>query len=201
MKTITCSIAVLALSVVLNAGKPQQSGDSSGTAQVRKLVHDPKIVENGPALSPVPTGAPYSEWTVNGSNYVVAYRNTDKADPNDIVADIYFKDPQSSKLRKLIVIPVFSQVVDVKLVGMTGDSNSQLAFLRSSGQQDWVAIVALHGPSAQKLFDYGARWIKITEDTPPKILAHSHPDDTTETFVWCKPKQKIVLESACGQKR
>lgn len=200
MKTTLRSIVVLALSTVLNAGQVQQSGEASGTAQVRKLVHDPKIVENGPALSPVPPGAPYSEWTINGSSYVVAYRNADKDDPNDIVADVYLKDAQDSRLQKLISVPVFSQVDDVKLVRITGDSRYQLAFFRSSGQQDWLAIVALHGPSARVLFDYGARWIKITEDMPPKILAHSHPDNTTEAFVWCKAKQKIVLENACGRK-
>jgi hypothetical protein len=83
------------------------------------------------------------------------------------------------------------------VVSVTGDSSSQLAFFRSSGQQQWLAIVALKGPSAHKVFDYGARWIKLTEDNPPKIRAHSHPADTTETFAWCASKQKVVLEGTC----
>lgn len=200
MNTVINRIAVLTLVLVLNGGQQPSATPRSG-AQLRNLVHDPKIAENGSTPSPIPPDTLYSEWTVNGSSYVVAYRNADKDDPNDIVADIYFKDARNSGLRKVISVPVFSQVDDVKLVGVTGDSSSQLAFFRSSGQQQWLTIVALKGPSAHKVFDYGARWIKLTEDTPVKVLAHSHPDDTTETFTWCKSKGKIVLESACGQNR
>lgn len=190
MNTFIYPIAVIALSLAL----------SGGQLQVRDLVHDPKITENGSVLAPIPPGTPHSEWTVNGSNYVVAYRKEDKGDPFDIIADIYYEDAQGSRLQKLISVPVFMQVEDVKLVSITGDSSSQLAFFRSSNQQDWLAIVALRGPSAHKLFDYGTTSIKMTDDKPPKILAYSHSTDTTETFVWCKTKHKIVLERACGQK-
>jgi hypothetical protein len=200
MNTLLNRVAVLTLALVLNGGQQQPSATPRSGAQLRNLVHDPKIADSSSTPSPIPSDTPYSEWAVNGSSYVVAYRNADKGDPNDIVADIYFKNAQDSGLRKIISVPVFSQVDDVKLVSVAGDSSSQLAFFRSSGQQQWLAIVALKGPSAHKVFDYGARWIKLTEDKPPKILAHSHPDDTTETFEWCASKRKIVLESACGQR-
>lgn len=196
-------VGVIAVSLTLGLGHQEPLGTPrSQQVAAHPLVHDPKIVENGRSLAPIPPGTPYSEWTVNGSNYVVAYRNEGKGDPFDIVADIYYhENAQGSRLRKLISLPVFMQIDDVKLVSITGDASSQLAFFRSSGQQDWLAIVALNGPSARKLFDYGARWIKLTDDKPVKILAHSNPDDTTETFEWCKSKQKIALESECGQKR
>jgi hypothetical protein len=194
-------VGVTAVWLTLGLGQQEPSG-TPGNAQVavHRYVHDPRIVDNGAPLPPIPPGIPHSEWTVNGSKYVVAYRNEGKGDPFDIVADIYYEGGHGSGLRKLISVPVFMQVEDVKLVSITGDSSSQLAFFRSSGQQDWLTIVVLDGPSAHKLFDYGARWIKLTEDKPPKILAHSHPDDTTETFEWCASKRKIVLESACSAK-
>ena len=187
MKTFSHAIAVIAVALAL----------SGSQLQVRDLVHDPKITENGPPLGPIQSGAPRSEWAVNGSNYVVAYRNDDRSDPFDIVADIYYENAQGSNLRKLISVPVFMQVDDVKLVSVTGDSSSQLAFIRSSGQQDWLTIVALQGLSAHKLFDYGATTIKLSDDKPPKILAYAQSDGATETFMWCKAKQKIVLEAAC----
>jgi len=200
MKTMLFLVVVISLSLTLHANQQQPATTGEKVVNLRSLVHDPKIMENAPAPSPLRSGTLYSEWTINGSNYVIAYRNEDKGDPFDIVADIYYADPQGSRLQKLTSVPVFMQVEDVKLVRMTAAPSSQLAFYRSSGQLDWLTIVALHGPSARKLFDYGARWIKLTEDNPPKILAHSHPDDTTETFKWCASKRKIVLESACRQK-
>jgi|SRR6202046_2513446 len=195
-------LAVMVLLLTLGVGQQERSGmpDGSRQAAIHPFVHDPRIVENGPPLSPIPPSTAYSEWTVNSATYVVAYRNVDKDDPHDIVADIYFKNPQNSQLQKLITIPVFSEVDDVKLINITGDSNSQLAFFRTSGQQDWLAIVTLQGPSAHKSFDYGTTSIKLTDDKPPKILAYSHSTDTTETFLWCKNKQKIILEGACRPK-
>ena len=202
MKIFIYYSAAFALSLALSWG-PQQRTGRADTRQggVPLLVHDPRIVENGPPLAPIPPGVAYSEWTVNGSAYVIFYRNVDKDDPHDIVAEIYLKDAQQPRLKRLISLPVYSQVDNVKLVSMTDDSRSQLAFFRSSGQQDLLTIVSLDGPSASKLFDYGGRWIKLTDDKPPKILVHSHPDDVTETFVWCSLEQKIVLQNKCGQKK
>lgn len=203
MNTAIYSSVVLALSLAFNCGQQKHAGlgDDSRQAGSHLFVHDPRIVENGPPPPPIPYGAAYSEWAVNGSTYVIFYRNVDKDDPHDIVAEIYLKDAQQPGLKRLISVPVYSQVDNVKLVSMTGDSRSQLAFFRSSGQQDLLTIVSLQGSAASKLFDYGARWIKLTDDKPPKILVHSHPDDITETFVWCSSEQKIVLENKCGQKK
>jgi hypothetical protein len=200
MNMVTNRIVFLSLALVLNAGQQQPAADLNGGARVRNLVHDPKITENSPGLSSIPRDTPHSEWTVNDSTYVIVYRNEDKSDPFDIIADIYYRGSQNMKLRKLLTVSVSAEVEDVRLLNIKGDSESQIGFFCKSGQQDWLIIVGLEGPSARKLFEYGARWIKLTEDKPPKILAHSHPDDTTEVFMWCKTKQKIVLESACGQK-
>ena len=200
MRTMIFLIVVTCLSMPLKGNGEQSGTAASNVRSLQTLVYDPRIVKNTPAPSPIPNGTLYSEWRLNGATYLVAYRNVDKDDPNDIVADIYFKDPRSSSLRRLISFPVFMQVENVELVSITGDSSSQLAFFRTSGQQDWLTIVALDGRSAHKLFDYGARWIKLTEDAPPEILAHSHPDNTTETFAWCKAKRKIVLEHVCSAK-
>ena len=200
MNTVISHIVMLALALVMNGGQQQPSATPRSGAQLRNLVHDPKIAERSSTPSPIPPDTPYSEWTVNGSSYVIAYRNEDKGDPFDIVADIYYKGGENTKLRKLITVSVSAELEDVQLLNIKGDSKPQVAFFCKSNQQDWLIIVGLEGPSARKLFEYGARWIKLTEDKPPKILAHSHPDDTTETFEWCASKRKIVLESACGQK-
>jgi len=203
MNIVIFSSVILALSLAFNGGQPgtHRTADDGRQAGSHLFVHDPRIVENGPPLPPIPSGTAYSEWTVNGSTYVIAYRNVDKDDPHDIVAEIYLRDAQQPGLKKLMSVPVYSQVDNVELVSMTGDSKSQLAFFRSSGQQDLLTILSLQGSSASKLFDYGARWIKLTDDKPPKILVHSHPDDITETFVWCSSGKKIVLENKCGQKK
>src|ERR1041385_4784671 len=112
MNRLLNRVAVLTLALVLNGGQQQPSAIPRSGAQLRNLAHDPKIADSSSTPSPIPSDTPYSKWAVNGSSYLVAYRNADKGDPNDIVADIYFKNSQDSGLRKIISVPVFSQASD-----------------------------------------------------------------------------------------
>jgi len=180
------------------SGFGQQGSSGVPTSATRKLVHDPKLVEPAPSISPLPAGSVYSEWTVNGSRYVIAYRNRDKADPNDIVADIYLRGTQDAGWLKVTSVDVFSQVDDVRLVNITENAaDEELAFFRSSGQLQLISIVALHGRSARKLFDYGATSITLTPENPEKIVAYSQIANVKETFAWCPTKKKVVLENKC----
>lgn len=188
----------LAIALLGSAGGFTQEPSEVLPNATSKLVHDPKLVESGPAMPPLPAGSVYSEWTVNGSNYVISYRNRDKDDPNDIVADIYLRDSQDGSLLKLISVDVFSQVDDVRLVSITGKpADEQLAFFRSSGQLQLIAIVSLHGRAARKLFEYGATSITVKPGTPEKIIAYSQIANLKQTFAWCATQKKIVLETKC----
>lgn len=191
MKTLCHPVAVVVVVLLAVSG---------GQLRVRDLVHDPRIIASGPALAPIAAGTPYSIWTLNGSNYVVAYRNSGDGDPFDIIAEIYYEDLQRSRLSKLISVPVFMEVADVKEVSIMGDTTSQLAFFRTSNQQDWLTIVSLQGQIARKVFEYGTTSIMLTNDKPPQIVAYSHSTGTTDVFKWCKAKRKILLEDACPEK-
>lgn len=190
----------MALLAVLSAAMAGQEVHSNTCNDIGGFTNDPNLATERISIPHAPQYATYSKWQVNGVQYVLAYRNKDKRDPYDNVVDIYQGTDRPDHFRKLITVPIFQKLEAVKLVNVTPEPVSQLAFFSVSGELEFLRIVGLRNGSARLLFDYGATSIKLAEDKSG-ITAYAKTSNTTENFIWCDAVQGIVLEQKCGHRK